>query len=144
MSSFIDAVEQRQLALTQEADFDGNTHDAWRQALTEVLAEAGPVAWQCRCLDPAEGPSSWQHLRDEDVELFDGRTDYELRRLVTAPPADPQAQLDAVRLDYLQKQGATVDLVGQDLLFRIGGMHSTMRPNIRDAIDAAISKAGEA
>lgn len=46
---------------------------------------------------------------------------------------------DAARLDYLQ-QGVTVDLVGKELLFRIGGLNSTMRTTIREAIDAALSE----
>lgn len=45
---------------------------------------------------------------------------------------------DAGRLDYLQ-QGVTIDLVGKELLFRVGGILPSMRANIREAIDAALA-----
>ena len=46
---------------------------------------------------------------------------------------------DAERLDYLQ-QGSTIDLVGKDLLFRVGGLYSTISPTVREAIDAAMKE----
>lgn len=51
---------------------------------------------------------------------------------------------DAERLDYLQQRGATVSIVrrldadGYRLMFQIGGLHSAVDTNIRQAIDAAI------
>ena len=51
-----------------------------------------------------------------------------------------QGKRDAERLDYLQ-QGVTIDLWGKALLFRVGGIYSTLNKSIREAIDAAIAAA---
>jgi predicted Ser/Thr protein kinase len=48
---------------------------------------------------------------------------------------------DARRLDWLQQKGATVEMVfyrsGAPQYFRVGGLHSSCRLELREAIDAA-------
>lgn len=53
---------------------------------------------------------------------------------------------DAARLDYLQEQGATVELVfggeGCSFRFRVGGLYAAAHQDLRDAIDAAMAAGG--
>jgi len=56
-----------------------------------------------------------------------------------------EARKDAGRLDHLQSKGATVDLVGLSedpsiVWFRVGGLHYTIKRDIRESIDAAMTK----
>jgi hypothetical protein len=57
------------------------------------------------------------------------------------------ASEDTKRLDYLQQTGSTVELVPGGhggLFFRIGGLYRAVHAEIRQAIDAARTSAGEA
>jgi hypothetical protein len=70
--SFIDAVEQRARQLGEGST---PTEGDWRQALTETLAAAGPVAW--RRWDNDYGHWVYYETNLDDAE-----------QLFTAPPAD--------------------------------------------------------
>lgn len=52
---------------------------------------------------------------------------------------------DAERLDYLQRRGATVEILpaGPSWKFQVGGFHGAVSPDIRTAIDQARATGGE-
>jgi hypothetical protein len=83
-SSFIDAAEQRaqKLSLTYRND-SIDWFECYRQALTEVLAEAGPVAWIHR--HPDSGNVPFLSLCEPEFMSNEGGTS---EPLFTAPPAD--------------------------------------------------------
>jgi hypothetical protein len=80
MSSFIDAVEQRARELGEGST---PTEGDWRQALTEVLAEAGPV-YQHACI----GLGREKTWADVDFNWYEGAPENMRRVMFTAPPAD--------------------------------------------------------
>ena len=61
-------------------------------------------------------------------------------------PAD-SVQEDAARLDYLHSTGSTVEMLPGEvdfypMRFRVGGLHSAVSPNLREAIDIARKQGG--
>lgn len=42
------------------------------------------VAWECRYLDPEEGPGMWCGLHAKDLELMRSKSDWEVRPLYAA------------------------------------------------------------
>ena len=62
--------------------------EALRAALAqpEAEAEAEPVAWRVRWIDPEEGPGDWVPTRDPD--FYRSRPTYEVRPLYAHPPRD--------------------------------------------------------
>ena len=59
---------------------------ALAQPETETEAEAEPVAWRVRWIDPEEGPGDWVPTRDPD--FYRSRPTYEVRPLYAHPPRD--------------------------------------------------------
>ena len=59
---------------------------AWKAALAKPEAEAEPVAWRVRWIDPEEGPGDWVPTRDPD--FYRSRPTYEVRPLYAHPPRD--------------------------------------------------------
>ena len=62
-------------------------------------------------------------------------------RCVEKDRAD-SVQEDAARLDYLHSTGSTIEMLPGEvdsypMRFRVGGLHSAVSPNLRDAIDIA-------
>jgi len=50
-----------------------------------------PVAWQCRYIDPVEGPGLWHELRQQDRAVIETHPEYEVRTLCVCPPAPSPA-----------------------------------------------------
>jgi len=85
MSSFIDAVEQRlRENWAPRDDADECRVREVRQALTEVLAEAGPVAWLYRKYDAEQDVVSHHVLWPGEQQ----QDDNDPLPVFTAPPAD--------------------------------------------------------
>lgn len=87
-------------------------------------------------------------MRDSDFsDVSDSDTPSELADAILAaffPAPAPVAAVDAVRLDYLQERGSTIDLLPGSgdcypMRFRVGGIDSAVSADLRTAIDAAIA-----
>ncbi|MEJ5127669.1 hypothetical protein WH367_16630 [Comamonas sp. MYb21] len=105
---------------------------AWRWVLpsgepvgTHCFPMPGPSEGAVRLAAAAYPPCTVQYLHDH-----------------TAPQAQPA---DALLLDYLQTTGSTVEIIPGPTgwNFRVGGLHTTIRSNLRSSIDAAMAAAQE-
>lgn len=116
--------------------------------LREDFEALMPEPWQCFQHNP--GWNNWENVipgaRGEPGVVVAYTAD-QVREAMKAV-AERCAELnkgqayDAHRLDHLQNRGATVEILpdGSWWKFRVGGLRSAESPNIRAAIDAAISE----
>ena len=112
-----------------------------RDAVQAMLVAAAPQAVHPENIRegaPYDNPEFEQLARDMGVW---GTAQSAVCAQFWLAATQPAAQgLDTARLDYLQQTESTVDLlIGESMLFRVGGLHNAVSADLRTAIDAALA-----
>jgi hypothetical protein len=119
--------------------------DPYREHLAQQAENIEQERLQ-RCLtlmgsaSAGEGQEGFSARLAENVNRLTHAVDQHFSQAAAVPEA---VERDAARLDYLQRRGATVEIVsvgGGGWKFRVGGQYSSANSSIREAIDAAIDR----